>query len=625
MDQYQSLSSIVAQRSSWPHATALVVAFAAFSCGADDSLNQSPDVDGGPAQNPDIPDGGSDSATSDAALVALSLGDSPVEPVFAPETLAYSATVPLSLVATSTPALLTARARDPKASISINGQNSPSGTLSVTISTVPTSIEVAVTAQDGRTVRRYTVNARSSTRPVPDYAKASNTRTRARFGESLAFDAHTLVVGSPYESSNARGIGGNEADTSATGAGAVYVFEKGATGPLLRSAYIKASNTPKFPSSLAFGISVAIHGDTVVVGAPGEDGGSAGVNGDQTDTTKASSGAVYIFVRSGSTWTQQAYVKASNPRPGAGFGRYVAISGDTVVVGSIGETSGMVDNPNDTSATSAGAAYVFTRTGTTWAQTAYLKASSPRANAAFGSVAIDGDTLVVGAQGESSCAAGVDGDQANTSCPFAGAAYVFGRSNGLWSQQAYLKASNPRPAANFGRFLSISGNTIALGSGGESSNAKGINGNDADASLSQAGAAYVFVRNGATWSQQAYVKASNTQAGALFSTVALRGDVLAVGAIGESSAAKGLNGDQTDTSAPRAGAAYLFRRTAGAWSQSAYVKASNPRAQSLFGSSVALSADGLAVGAYGESSAAVGVNGDQTSTSAPEAGAVYVY
>jgi hypothetical protein len=177
----------------------------------------------------------------------------------------------------------------------------------------------------------------------------------------------------------------------------------------------------------------------------------------------------------------------------------------------------------------------------------------------------DGDTLAVGAMLESSSATGIDGDQTNDATPQSGAVYVFTRSGGLWSQQAYMKASNTGVDDRFGYGIALSsdGNTLAVGAGGESSNVKGINGNQADDSA-RSGATYRFSRSGTMWTQQAYVKASNTpRAGLVFGfgfSVALsaNGGTLAVGAYGESSKATGINGDQSDDSSPSAGAVYLY-------------------------------------------------------------------
>ncbi len=153
-----------------------------------------------------------------------------------------------------------------------------------------------------------------------------------------------------------------------------------------------------------FGASVAISGDTVVVGAFGEDSAATGVNGNQANNSATDSGAAYVFVRSGSTWTQQAYLKASNTGARVTSSAIsTAISGNTVVVGAYGEDSaatGVNGNQADNGAIDSGAAYVFVRSGSSWTQQAYLKASNTEASDFFGgSVAISGDTVVVGAFG----------------------------------------------------------------------------------------------------------------------------------------------------------------------------------------------------------------------------------
>jgi hypothetical protein len=139
--------------------------------------------------------------------------------------------------------------------------------------------------------------------------------------------------------------------------------------------YIKASNTASYDN---FGWSVDMDGDTLVVGAHLEDSSATGVNGDQGDNNANGAGAVYIFVRSGGVWSQQAYLKASSTGVYDNFGISVAISGDTLVVGAKGEDGSAtgVNGADNNSATDAGAAYVFTRSGTTWSQQAYLKASN---------------------------------------------------------------------------------------------------------------------------------------------------------------------------------------------------------------------------------------------------------
>jgi hypothetical protein len=154
--------------------------------------------------------------------------------------------------------------------------------------------------------------------------------------------------------------------------------------PLVQQAYLKASNTGVWDY---FGYSVAISGDTLVVGAFAEDSNAVGVNGDQGNNLALNAGAAYVFVRTGGVWVQQAYLKASNTGAGDNFGWSVAISGDTVVVGASIEASnatGVNGDQGDNSAIGSGAAYVFFLTGGVWVQQAYLKASNTSAWEQFG-------------------------------------------------------------------------------------------------------------------------------------------------------------------------------------------------------------------------------------------------
>ncbi len=168
-----------------------------------------------------------------------------------------------------------------------------------------------------------------------------------------------------------------------------------------------------------------------MVGAPFEDSNATGVNGSQSNNSANASGAAYVFVRSsGTNWTQQAYLKASNTDANDIFGLAVAVSGDTVVIGAQQEDSnatGVNGDGSNNLVSFSGAAYVFARDGTTWSFQDYLKASNTGSNDFFGiSVAVSGDTIVVGADHEQSNATGINGDQSNNSQGIAGAAYVFG-------------------------------------------------------------------------------------------------------------------------------------------------------------------------------------------------------
>ena len=458
------------------------------------------------------------------------------------------------------------------------------------------------------------------------YLKASNTGGGDNFGNSIAVSGDTVVIGAWQEDSNATGVNGNQANDSAVNSGAAYVFVRSGN-TWTQQAYLKASNAEANDN---FGRSVAISGDRIVVGAWLEDSSATGVNGDQSNNSASASGAAYIFERSNGVWSQRAYLKASNTGQIDSFGESVAVSGDTVVVGAYRESSNStgVNGPqNNNNAVNSGAAYVFGLSGGVWIQQAYLKASNTEAGDIFGgSVAICGDTAVIGASSEDSSATGIDGNQADNSASRAGAAYVFVRNNDVWSQQAYLKASNSGPDDEFGHPVAVSGDTVVVGATDEDSNATGIDGNGTDNSANASGAAYVFARSGNTWSQQAYLKASNAEANDSFGvSLSVCGDMLVVGAWREDSAATGVGGNQADNSASSSGAAYLFSRTDGAWSQLAYLKAANTGASDGFGIAVAVGGGTVVVAARDEDSGATGVGGDQADNSAGNSGAAYIF
>ena len=422
------------------------------------------------------------------------------------------------------------------------------------------------------------------------YLKASNAEANDLFGASvsLSADGNTVVVGALQESSAVTGVNGVQGDNSAPFSGAAYVFVR--SGELWQlQAYLKASNTGA-GDNFGADLSLSADGNTLPVGATEESSAATGVNGEQNDDSERFSGAVYIFVRGGVLWQQQAYLKASNSEIAERFGNALSLS-------------------------------------------------------------TDGNTLAVGGRDEDSAATGINGDQSDGSAESSGAVYIFVRNNDLWQQQAYLKASNTESIDLFGGAVSLNadGSTLAVGATQEDSAATGINGNQNDNTASNSGAVYVFVRNDGLWQQQAYLKASNTDGGvfdifgdAFGNAVSLSadGNTLAVGASREDSGAAGINGDQSDNAAEQLGAVYVFIRNDGIWQQLAYVKSSNPEtidpssperfgrnARDSFGGAVNLSADGntLVVGARAEESAAAGINGDQSDNSLQGAGAVYIY
>jgi len=457
------------------------------------------------------------------------------------------------------------------------------------------------------------------------YLKASNPGVDDQFGYALALDGDTLAVGAPNEGSATTGVDGNQDNDDALDSGAVYVFTR--SGSIwAQVAYLKASNTG---AGDQFGHALALDGDTLAVGAPNEGSAAWGVDGNQDSDGALDSGAVYVFTRSRSTWTQVAYLKASNSGAGDQFGHALALDGDTLAVGAPNEGSaatGVDGNQDNDDALGSGAVYVFTRAGNTWVQEVYLKASGAGVGDWFGfSVALDADTLAVGAPYESSASTGVNGDQDDDSADDSGAAYVFRRAGATWAQEAYIKASNSGRGDLLGHSVALDAETLAVGAPGEDSSATGVNGDQSDDNVVDSGAVYVFRRAGATWAQEAYIKASNSGAHDYFGwSVALGEDRLAVGADYEDSGAAGLGGNQDDNEAATSGAVYLFARSGTAWLQQAHLKASNTDAGDLFGHAVALDGGALAVGARYEDGSSAGVNGNQDNNETVNSGAVYI-
>ena len=413
------------------------------------------------------------------------------------------------------------------------------------------------------------------------YFKSSNPQQFAFFGSSLAMsaDGRTLAVSAIFEQPK----------------GGVYVFTR-ADGQWSQQASLVPSEGP-------FGSMVALSsdGNTLAVGAEWEDG---------DDDPAEAAGAVYVFARTGTQWSQSAHFTPSKAESHDSFGRSLTLSGDgrTLAVGAPFDDRGN----GQVSISEAGAAYVFTLADDGhWSEPSYLKAPDPQANAFFGhrlSLSSDGKTLAISAPLESDV----------------GTVYLFEHNGTSWSQPISVQASNPGTKEEFGTSLALAadGNTLAVGAP------------DWDETLSRSfseGTVYVFAREADHWVASGNIRASNVEPGDDFAySVALSADgsVLAVGATLEDSDAVGVGGAEGNSSAGiDSGAVYVFRRAGTQWSQSAYVKASNTGRRDRFGNSIALSADGdtLAVGAVSEASAASGIGGDQSNNDASHAGAVYVY
>ncbi|MEZ5424443.1 MAG: FG-GAP repeat protein [Pyrinomonadaceae bacterium] len=352
------------------------------------------------------------------------------------------------------------------------------------------------------------------------------------FGASVAAYGDTAIVGAVYD------------DVGATDQGSAYVFER-AVSTWTQVQQLTASDASANDN---FGVSVAISGSTAIVGAFNDD---VGANTNQ--------GSAYVFFYSGGSWLEQAHLTGTSGPSGGQFGYSVGISGDTAIVGAyLDDAFGNSDR---------GAAYVFTRAGSLWSQEAYLSASDGVANDQFGSsVAISGDVAIVGAYLDD---VGTNSNQ--------GSAYVFTRSGTMWTQTEHLTPSDGATGQSVGVSVAISGNNAIAGSPFDQI---GSNANQ--------GSAYVFRVLGTGWTQEAQEAATDGTGGDLLgSSVAISGDTAVIGAPDDD---VGANADQ--------GSAYVFVRSGAGWSEQAHLFAtSGAAAGDNFGVSVSIYRDTVVVGA----------------------------
>ena len=405
--------------------------------------------------------------------------------------------------------------------------------------------------------------------------------------------------------------------------------------------YFKASNTEVGDD---FGFSVALSGDgrTLAVGAPYEDSGSPGINGDQSDNSMTDAGAVYVFRHDGSRWEQQAYIKASNPGGYVGweyiadrFGWSIALSddGNTLAVGAPGEDG------DDGPLYDEGAVYVFRFDGTNWHERDIVKGEFVSGTSQFmfwgsrfgSAVALSksGDTL----------AAGAIGDHLNVA-EEAGSAYVFRYENVSWSEQAYLSNDVPNDFDLFGEFLSLSsdGNTLAVG----------VPNDDKNTTLEDSGSALVFHFDDPIWSVQAQLKSNIQEAYEYFGaplSLSGAGTTLAISAqdglylygfdgIGWYLRTFPATGELGKVSLDESGDTLIAQAPDRVYRYSFDGSNWLPETSSMtidwglnFDSEFALSSDGLtmAVGSRSDDSVATGIGGDQDDASAVNSGAVYIY
>ncbi|HEX7828292.1 MAG TPA: FG-GAP repeat protein, partial [Thermoanaerobaculia bacterium] len=363
----------------------------------------------------------------------------------------------------------------------------------------------------------------------------------AQFGASVSISGNTAVIGAPWD------------DTAAgIQAGNAYVFVRdGETWT--QQAQLASSGIYR---EIYFGTSVAISGDTIVVGAP--------IDVSAVEPTgEVRGGTAYVFVRNGTTWTQQARLSSSAGVKTSLFGSSVAIDADTILVGSYGDTT--------LAASGGGSVFVFLRSGTNWAQQARITDTvAPNNGDGFGySVALDGDTAVIGAWHD-------DPNGGN-----AGSAFVYVRSGTTWNVQAQLIAPATTEQSMMGSAVAVDGDTAVVGAPGDSTAA------------SNTGSAHVFVRSGTTWAHQAELVAADASVNDQFgNAVALEGDVAVIGAAADDTAA-GLG----------AGSVYLFVRSGTTWAQQAQLFHPDGEPQDGFGISVDIDAGTVLIGCNGDRTA----------------------
>ena len=566
-------------------------------------------------------------------LSSLAISEGALDQIFQSSNLSYTATV--GYLAKSINVVPVTE--DANANVSINNVTSSTNGTRVSLDPGLNTINIIVTAANGLDQSTYTLDITRDTLAdfaTQAYAKSFNTDASDGFGSSVAMSDNLLAIGAQGEASGVPGIN-QIPDESASGAGAVYVYVLD-SGTWVPEAYIKASNPE---AGDFFGAKVALSGNTLVVSAQNEDSNSSGINSTVNDDGNAdNSGAVYVFTRDNDgNWSQQAYIKASNPGADDQFGGSLDIDGDTLVIGAFFEdsnSSGIDSTVNDDgNADNSGAVYVFTRDNDgIWSQQAYIKASNPGADDQFGRVALYDDTLAIGAPLEDSNSSGIDSTvNDDGSANNSGAVYIFTRSTNIWSQQAYIKSTNNQAGDFFG-IVDINKDTLIIGAFGDDSATYGINTTPNDTGANdQSGAAYVYTRdNNNVWSEQAYIKSSltgSTNAGDSFgSVVAIQGDTIAISSFSEDSSSTGIN-STADETASSAGATYVYTRDANNnWSENAYLKSSNTKAGDVYGLSLSLYADFLAVGLPLEDSNSFGIDDiyfDDVNTDG--SGAVYVY
>lgn len=508
-------------------------------------------------------------------LAALSVAGGELSPEFSPTTYEYRVRVPLLQLQT------TIDAKGPEMTrVEVNTHAVEPGATYKTPVLVLGENQFDVSLVSRANVRssyRLTVERQGAERA---YIKASSPGANDLLGTIVAISGDTVVVGAAAEDSASQQINGDEVNNNASDAGAAYVYVRSGAG-WVKQAYLKAADADAYSY---FGGALAVSGDTIVVGAV-----RTHPLGDGTPRT----GVAYVFVRKNGVWSQQARLVPPDSAAGDLFGYYMAIQGDTIIIG-----APIAGASRDT----AGAAYVFTRKDDTWTvQDSPLRPDPPVSGAHFGSsVTFDGETLVISADQE---------------LRGAGAAYVFTRgSDGKFAQRQRL-ADAQRDDANFGANLMVRGNSLLVAA---PSSMLPL--------LVPSGSVFVYERGGERWNLAGVLRPTVPRSDDYFgSAVGITNWGFLVGANGDSSGGRGIAADPKRADGMFSGAMYLFPRDPAGWTSPTYIKASNADARDGFGFTFASSETVLVVGAPFEASSAKGFDGDAADNSLTLSGAVYLF
>ncbi|MEO1697137.1 MAG: hypothetical protein AAFU73_07575 [Planctomycetota bacterium] len=446
------------------------------------------------------------------------------------------------------------------------------------------------------------------------YLKAPEADPIDQFGAAVAVSGDFAAVGVRLDDS---GVPGDPTDGSVVDAGAVRVFARSGAG-WVHDAYVQA---PAIDRDDVFGSAVSIDGDLLAVSAIGDDG-AFGAPPD--DNSVDGSGAVHLYRRTAGVWAYEATLKASNADPGDTFGQSVSVSGDTVAVGAPRESAGGAAGPANNGLRNAGAVYVFRRSGSTWAEEAYLKAPNAAADTQFGgrALALSGDQLLVGVPLDGSAGSGIGAPLPGAGALQSGAVHLFERSGGSWSISETFKASNAETLDRFGTSVAWIEPDRFVATAPSEDGAVGAA--PSDNTVSNVGAAYVFVRISGAWSEEARLKPLVGDAGDEFGAYAAGGDGrIIVAATNEDGGLGGEGADPLDGGADASGAAYVFRRGPDGWRQVHYLKAFNVGQDDQFGVQVALDGGTAVIGARLEDAPAGGA--EPFADTVFNAGAAYVF